>query len=170
MNLILPWRASCGTSTGQHVRSRIKRVHAAELPTLPSTEDVPSLVTSTLGPLECEVLDCVCRVGECSARDVLVNLQRPLAYTTVSTTLARLRRKRLLDCRPLGTRFYYRARLTLPQVELQFARDLARAISGCKGIPVETLATIAADVTRTDYPELCGALIRALLREVPASG
>jgi len=50
-----------------------------------------------LGPLESQVLRILSREGESSVRDVLNRLDRPLAYTTVMTTLDRLFKKGLLD-------------------------------------------------------------------------
>jgi predicted transcriptional regulator len=50
-----------------------------------------------LGPLEADVLRVLWSQGESSVRDVLAQLDRPLAYTTVMTTLDRLFKKGLLD-------------------------------------------------------------------------
>ena len=50
-----------------------------------------------LGPLESDVLQVLWSKGESSVRDVLEQLDRPLAYTTVMTTLDRLFKKGLLD-------------------------------------------------------------------------
>ena len=53
---------------------------------------------TVLGTLEAEVMEAVWAAGEVSVRDVHRQLERrrPIAYTTVMTTLARLARKRLL--------------------------------------------------------------------------
>jgi predicted transcriptional regulator len=51
----------------------------------------------TLGPLETQVLEVLMDKGECSVRDVLNAMSRPLAYTTVMTTLDRLFKKGLLE-------------------------------------------------------------------------
>ena len=50
-----------------------------------------------LGPLESDVLRVLWNKGESTVRDVLEALDRPLAYTTVMTTLDRLFKKGLLD-------------------------------------------------------------------------
>lgn len=60
-----------------------------------------------LGPLESEVLDVLWASGEGSVRDVLGQLQRPLAYTTVMTTLDRLYKKGLLERRMNDRTFRY---------------------------------------------------------------
>jgi predicted transcriptional regulator len=64
----------------------------SELFSPPSTARPP-----TLGRLESEVLRVLWGSGESSVRDVLTQLGRPLAYTTVMTTLDRLFKKGLLD-------------------------------------------------------------------------
>ena len=43
------------------------------------------------------MLDVLWSKGECSVREVLGHLERPLAYTTVMTTLDRMFKKGLLD-------------------------------------------------------------------------
>jgi predicted transcriptional regulator len=61
----------------------------------------------TLGRLESEVLRVLWGKGESSVRDVLAQLSRPLAYTTVMTTLDRLFKKGLLDRRMADRSFLY---------------------------------------------------------------
>ena len=50
-----------------------------------------------LGSLEFELMEVLWSHGESSVRDVVSKLSRPLAYTTVMTTLDRLFKKGLLD-------------------------------------------------------------------------
>src|SRR5579884_1259679 len=50
----------------------------------------------TFGPLEMEILEILWRRGRSSVRQVAQDLGRPLAYTTVMTTLDRLFKKGLL--------------------------------------------------------------------------
>jgi predicted transcriptional regulator len=52
---------------------------------------------------------------ESSVRDVVDRLKRPLAYTTVMTTLDRLYKKGLLDRRKSQRAFFYSPRLTRPE-------------------------------------------------------
>ena len=54
------------------------------------------VVRYMLGPLEREVMEVLWRVGECSVREVLRQMERPAAYTTVMTTLVRLLGKGVL--------------------------------------------------------------------------
>jgi predicted transcriptional regulator len=61
----------------------------------------------SLGRLEAEVLRVLWAQGESSVRDVLGQLTRPLAYTTVMTTLDRLFKKGLLDRHMADRTFRY---------------------------------------------------------------
>ena len=60
-----------------------------------------------LGRLERQVLDILWTRGESNVRDVAAKLDRPLAYTTVMTTLDRLFKKGLLDRRKVDRAFLY---------------------------------------------------------------
>ena len=63
-----------------------------------------------LGHLESTVMDLVWDRGESNVHDVMQNLGRPLAYTTVMTTLDRLFKKGLLERRKEARAFLYSAR------------------------------------------------------------
>jgi predicted transcriptional regulator len=65
-----------------------------------------------LGPLEVAVMEILWGRGESVVRDVVDRLERPLAYTTVMTTLDRLYKKGLLDRRKCDRAFLYRPRLS----------------------------------------------------------
>jgi predicted transcriptional regulator len=67
---------------------------------------------SPLGPLEVTVMDILWERGESSVHDVVDCLSRPLAYTTVMTTLDRLYKKGLLDRRKSERAFLYVPHLT----------------------------------------------------------
>lgn len=78
---------------------------------------------TVLGALEAEVMEAVWAAGEATVRDVhrLIECRRPIAYTTVMTTLTRLARKRLLRRRKVDAAYVY-----APAIE----RDqLARAVA-----------------------------------------
>lgn len=62
--------------------------------------------------------------GECNVRDVAEKLARPLAYTTVMTTLDRLFKKGLLDRRKSDRAFIYSPRLSRQDWERQCAGEL----------------------------------------------
>jgi predicted transcriptional regulator len=63
-----------------------------------------------LGSLEREVLDLVCKTGSGTVREICNYLSRPLAYTTVMTTLDRLYKKDLLHRQKEGRGYRYIAR------------------------------------------------------------
>lgn len=65
-----------------------------------------------LGSLESQVMEIVWERGESSVREVAANLARPLAYTTVMTTLDRLFKKGLLLRRKCERAFFYAPRLS----------------------------------------------------------
>jgi predicted transcriptional regulator len=65
-----------------------------------------------LGRLETEVMDILWSRGESNVHEVTQKLERPLAYTTVMTTLDRLFKKGLLERRKLERAFTYSAKLS----------------------------------------------------------
>src|SRR5271165_677336 len=65
-----------------------------------------------LGPLEIAVMEILWTRGESSVHDVAEKLGRPLAYTTVMTTLDRLYKKGLLCRRKSERAFHYSTRQT----------------------------------------------------------
>lgn len=69
---------------------------------------------SVLGALEAEVMETVWARGEVSVREVHRGLERrrPIAYTTVMTTLARLAGKGLLRRRKADAAYLYAAAVT----------------------------------------------------------
>ena len=79
---------------------------------------------SEFGRLENAVMDIVWERGESSVHDVSGRLDRPLAYTTVMTTLDRLYKKGLLDRRKVERAFLYSPRLSRREWEQQRAGDL----------------------------------------------
>ena len=70
----------------------------------------PSEVASlALGKLEREVLEQIWQRREVSVRDVYLQFEERIAYTTLMTTLDRLYKKRLLHRRKDGRAFLYAA-------------------------------------------------------------
>ncbi len=74
-----------------------------------------------LGPLEIAVMEILWTRGECNVHDVGERLGRPLAYTTVMTTLDRLFKKGLLDRRKSERAFFYSPHLSRREWEHQRA-------------------------------------------------
>ena len=77
-----------------------------------------------LGPLEILVMETLWRRGDSNVRDVADRLERPLAYTTVMTTLDRLYKKGLLDRRKSNRAFFYSPRFGRAEWEQKRAGDL----------------------------------------------
>ncbi len=79
-----------------------------------------------LGHLEECVMEILWSGGESNVRDVAEKLARPLAYTTVMTTLDRLYKKGLLVRRKSERAFLYAPRLS----RLEWERKLMAGFSG----------------------------------------
>src|SRR5436305_2647507 len=76
-----------------------------------------------LGPLEVSVIEALWTSGAGNVREVIDRLGRPLAYTTVMTTLDRLYKKGLLSRRKAERAFVYSAALTREEWERKRAGD-----------------------------------------------
>jgi predicted transcriptional regulator len=81
-----------------------------------------------LGHLESTVMDILWNRGESNVRDVVAHLARPLAYTTVMTTLDRLFKKGLLERRKEDRAFIYIASVSKGEWETRRAANLLRKI------------------------------------------
>jgi predicted transcriptional regulator len=86
-----------------------------------------------LGHLECKVMEILWARGECSVRDVVDRLARPLAYTTVMTTLDRLFKKGMLDRRKEERAFVYVPQLSRNEWELKRADTLISCLVDSAG-------------------------------------
>lgn len=78
----------------------------------------------SLGRLELALMQILWSHGEGNVREVVQRLQRPLAYTTVMTTLDRLYKKGLLDRHMLDRAFVYSAHLSRDEWERQRAESI----------------------------------------------
>jgi predicted transcriptional regulator len=112
--------------------------------------------SGALGYLEDAVMDIVWSSGKANVRDVAEKLARPLAYTTVMTTLDRLYKKGLLDRRKLERAFVYSPRLSREQWERERAGEL---VSGF-------LAHQSSDVLISCLVEAVGDFDRSLLDDL----
>jgi predicted transcriptional regulator len=84
-----------------------------------------------LGHLESTVMEALWRHGAGNVREVGVRLGRPLAYTTVMTTLDRLFKKGLLDRRKQDRAFVYSPRYSHTEWQQKRAGEfLAGYLSG----------------------------------------
>lgn len=81
----------------------------------------------SLGPLETEILHIVWELGSATVKDVhdriLVDPNRELAYTSVTTVLRRLTQKGWLVCDKQGRAFYWRPRVTQEQAQVIEAHE-----------------------------------------------
>jgi predicted transcriptional regulator len=87
----------------------------------PRSEAVPP---ASLGRLEFDLMEILWSRGESNVRDVVQQLDRPLAYTTVMTTLDRLYKKGLLDRHMADRAFHYSARLSRREWERRRAESI----------------------------------------------
>jgi predicted transcriptional regulator len=83
---------------------------------------------SELGHLEAALMEILWRHGELSVKSLGEHLDRPLAYTTVMTTLDRLYKKGLLVRRKRDRAFVYSPRLSFGEWARSRAADLVRAL------------------------------------------
>ena len=85
----------------------------------------PSEVASlALGKLEREVLEQIWQRREVSVRDVYLQFEERIAYTTLMTTLDRLYKKRLLHRRKDGRAFLYSAAVGRDEFEHGIREDV----------------------------------------------
>lgn len=91
--------------------------------------------TVLLGPLERDVMDVVWKLGMANVREVVSNIARRLAYTTVMTTLDRLYKKGVLDRVTTERAFVYSAKVTRQEWDRQRAGEM---MSGLLAGPLES--------------------------------
>jgi predicted transcriptional regulator len=98
---------------------------------LPGREQAASM--PRLGPLEANIMEILWSWHELSVRGVVHKLERPLAYTTVMTTLDRLYKKGLLDRRKCDRAFHYAPRISREEWEQRRAGDFVDGFLGDRG-------------------------------------
>ena len=81
----------------------------------------PAVSFVDLGPLEQTVVELLWKHGESSVQDVSKKLKRPLAYTTVMTTLDRLYKKGVLERRLVERAFLYTPRFSKEDAQRRYA-------------------------------------------------
>jgi predicted transcriptional regulator len=111
-------------------------------------QDVPQLV---LGSLELELMEILWSRGESNVREVAAKLGRPLAYTTVMTTLDRLYKKGLLGRHKSERAFVYSPRTSREEWERRRAGDVvARFLKGPSPSPERLLSCLVDAVGEHD--------------------
>jgi predicted transcriptional regulator len=128
-------------------------------PKLPVSDSAPAL-----GHLEITVMEILWTAGEANVHDVVERLERPLAYTTVMTTLDRLYKKGLLDRRKSERAFFYSPRLSRRAWEQKRAGDfLAAFLSAPRTSSDLLISCLVEAVSRQDE-----ALLDELERKIQA--
>ena len=126
-----------------------------------------------LGPLELRVMEHLWTKGECSVRDVLAGSGRPLAYTTIMTTLDRLFKKGLLVRRMADRAFLYSPRLARGDWERKRAGDLVASFLSGPEPSREVLLSCLLDAVGQHDPALLEELekkIRTKRKELEREG
>jgi len=99
-----------------------------------------------LGKLEQQVLNEAWRRGELSVREVFVNFEEKIAYTTLMTTLDRLYKKKLLERRKDGRAFLYSPAVSQAEFEHGIREDV---IDGLLGHGAEAIEPVLACIVDT---------------------
>lgn len=115
-----------------------------------------------LGPLEIAVMEIVWEHGESNVHDVLEKLPRPLAYTTVMTTLDRLFKKGLLERRKALRAFLYQARLSQREWEQKRAGEVLAAFFTGPAPAGELLVSCLVDAVEQQDEQLLDELERRI--------
>ncbi|HEY1343334.1 MAG TPA: BlaI/MecI/CopY family transcriptional regulator [Bryobacteraceae bacterium] len=99
----------------------------------------PHASDAQLGHLEITVMEILWAHGECNVHEAMERLARPLAYTTVMTTLDRLYKKGLLDRRKSDRAFFYSPRFSRAEWERKRAGDF---VAGFLAAPQQSGRTL----------------------------
>ncbi len=110
---------------------------------------------------ELEIMDVVWRLGEVTVHDVCANLGRPLAYTTVMTTLGVLERKKgVLERTKRGRAYVYRPVVSRDDVSRDLLKELREVMFG-GSLPSLVLNLLSDEsVSKSDIQALKEALRR----------
>ena len=115
-----------------------------------------------LGKLEITVMEILWTAGESSVHEVAARLARPLAYTTVMTTLDRLYKKGLLERTKAERAFRYAPRFTRAEWERKRAGDWLTDFLATPAPPSDLLISCLVDAVG----EQDGALLDELERKI----
>lgn len=118
-----------------------------------------------MGRLEATVMDILWATGESSVHEVVARLDRPLAYTTIMTTLDRLYKKGLLDRRKVDRAFVYAPKLTRPEWERKRAGDFLTSFLAGPEVSGDLLISCLVDVVGEQDAALLDELERKIRRK-----
>jgi predicted transcriptional regulator len=95
-------------------------------------------IKRALGDLEAEVMDCLWEAPESSVKEIWERLsqQRPLAYTTIMTTMDRLYQKGLLQRVKSGKAFLYKPRFSRQEFEEILTEEVLQGLVGATSEPL----------------------------------
>ncbi len=119
-----------------------------------------------LGSLERQVMEIVWRQGDFTVRAVQAQLGRPMAYTTVMTTLDRLFKKGLVARRRDGRAFVYTAAQSRQEIEADVASGvLSGLLSNGPASAMPILSNLVDAVGRQDGGLDMLSALEALVRD-----
>ena len=107
--------------------------------------------TKKLHHLELEVMKAVWKHGEATVNDVLDNIDRKLAYTTVATTMKSLEKKGLLSHQVDGRTFVYQPLVKETEITHTMLSDLLESLFDNSA---EKLVNTLLEVRQTSSAEL----------------
>ena len=113
---------------------------------------------AALGPLERDVMEIVWTREHTTVRDVQASLSRPVAYTTVMTTLDRLFKKGFVERTRAGRAFVYRAHRTRQQTEAALASGVMSGLFAGRGVMPSLSNLVDAVGSQEDGADLLTAL------------
>ena len=108
------------------------------------------ILENGLGALEREVMNIAWASQEFTVREACAQLNPPVAYTTVMTTMDRLFKKGLLTRRQFGRAYVYRAAAPREKIELSVATELVQGLLQREREPVPVLSSLVEWVSDRD--------------------
>lgn len=107
-------------------------------------------------------MDIVWAHGECNVHDVTQKLERPLAYTTVMTTLDRLYKKGMLERRKAERAFFYSPRMSRAEWEQKRAGEFVAGFLAAPQTSGEHLVSCLVDAVGSHDAALLDELERKI--------
>jgi len=118
-----------------------------------------------IGRLESTVLEILWTAGEQNVHEVVARLDRPLAYTTVMTTLDRLYKKGLLERRKVERAFLYAPKFSRAEWERKRAGEFLTSFLAGPEPSGDLLISCLVDVVGTQDATLLDELERKIRRK-----
>ena len=106
--------------------------------------------SAELGPLEERLLEALWSRGSATVRELMEEVGRDLAYTTVMTTLDRLFKKNLLSREAEGRAFRYKPLVTREELHREAAGEALRQLLDASPAPSLPLSYLVEIVTERD--------------------